>query len=444
MAQPSPANAKPTKGGDKKDEEDYEIKQWRIKKLIQSLEEARGNGTSMISLIIRPGDQISRYVQMLADEYGTASNIKNRVNRQSVLGAITSTQQKLKLFNRTPENGLVIYCGTVIREDGKEKHVNLSLEPHKPINTSLYLCDNKFHTECLSELLESDQRFGFIVMDGQGTLFGVVSGNTKEVLHRVTVDLPKKHGRGGQSALRFARLRLEKRHNYVRKISELAVQFFVENDRPNVAGIVMAGLADFKTELAQSDMLDQRLAKIIVKIVDVSYGGDNGFNQAIELAADALKNVKFIQEKNLISRFFEEIGQDTGKYCFGIRDTMSALDAGAVETLILYEDLEVWRYVLKSNATGEEKVVYLDKEQEKNPEVFKDHEQVARDSLVDWFAENYKRFGAVLQFVTNKSQQGSQFVKGFGGIGGLLRWKMDFTVLEEDDGVEFDDDDLEF
>lgn len=49
--------------------------------------------------------------------------------------------------------------------------------------------------------------------------------------------------------------------------------------QPNVAGIVMAGLADFKTELSQSDMLDQRLAKIIVKIVDVSYGGDNGFNQ---------------------------------------------------------------------------------------------------------------------------------------------------------------------
>lgn len=46
MAQPSPANAKPTKGGDKKDEEDYEIKQWRIKKLIQSLEEARGSANN--------------------------------------------------------------------------------------------------------------------------------------------------------------------------------------------------------------------------------------------------------------------------------------------------------------------------------------------------------------------------------------------------------------
>jgi peptide chain release factor subunit 1 len=46
---------------------------------------------------------------MLADEYGTASNIKSRVNRLSVLGAITSTQQRLKLFTKVPPNGLVIY-----------------------------------------------------------------------------------------------------------------------------------------------------------------------------------------------------------------------------------------------------------------------------------------------------------------------------------------------
>lgn len=64
-------------------------------------------------------------------------------------------------------------------------------------------------------------------------------------------------GRGGQSALRFARLRLEKRHNYVRKVAETAVQMFITNDRPNVSGLVLAGSADFKTELSQSDMFDQ-------------------------------------------------------------------------------------------------------------------------------------------------------------------------------------------
>ena len=166
---------------------------------------------------------------MLVGEYGTASNIKSRVNRLSVLGAITSTQQKLKLyaqslrlmprFTKVPPNGLVIYCGTCLNEEGKEKKMSYAFEPFRPINTSLYLCDNKFHTEALQELLQDDSTFGFVVVDGSGALFGTVSGSSRTVLHRFLVDLPKKHGRGGQSALRFARLRMEKRHNYVRKVS---------------------------------------------------------------------------------------------------------------------------------------------------------------------------------------------------------------------------------
>ena len=96
---------------------------------------------------------------MLADEYGTASNIKSRVNRLSVLGAITSVQHRLKLYTKVPPNGLVVYCGTVVTDEGKEKKVNIDFEPFKPINTSLYLCDNKFHTEALTALLADDNRF---------------------------------------------------------------------------------------------------------------------------------------------------------------------------------------------------------------------------------------------------------------------------------------------
>ena len=139
-------------------------------------------------------------------------------------------------------------------------------------------------------------------------------GNTREVLHKFTVDLPKKHGRGGQSALRFARLRMEKRHNYVRKVAETAVTLFITNDKPNCSGLILAGSADFKTELSQSDMFDPRLQGKIIKLVDVSYGGENGFNQAIELAAESLANVKFIQEKKLINSYFDQISQDTGDF----------------------------------------------------------------------------------------------------------------------------------
>ncbi|KAG8704091.1 Polypeptide release factor (eRF1) in translation termination [Ceratobasidium sp. 428] len=428
---------------------DQNIQMWKMKKLIRSLEAARGAGTSMISLIIPPKDQIARVNTTLTQEYGTASNIKSRVNRLSVLAAITSTQQRLKLYNRVPPNGLVLFVGTILTDEGKERKVAFDFEPHKPINTSLYLCDNKFHTEALSELLESDSKFGFIVMDGNGSLFGTLSGNTREVIHKFTVDLPKKHGRGGQSALRFSRLRDEKRHNYVRKVAELAVQHYITNDKVNVAGLVLAGSADFKTELNQSDMFDPRLAAKVIKVVDVSYGGENGFNQAIELAAESLSNVKFVQEKKLIQKYFDEISQDTGKYCFGVEDTLKGLEMGAVETLIVWENLDITRYILR-NAAGEEVIIHATKDQEKDREKFLDKstglemEQAAEPmSLLEWFADKYKEFGATLEFVSNRSQEGSQFVKGFGGIGGILRYKVDFTNLAafDEDSDEFYDSD---
>merc|ERR1711990_1137444 len=288
---------------------DKNIEMWKIRRLIKSLQEARGNGTSMISLILPPKDDVARANKMLGDEMGTASNIKSRVNRLSVLSAIKSTQERLKLYHRVPKNGLVVYCGTIITEENKEKKVTIDFEPFKPINTSLYLCDNKFHTEALQALLQSDDKFGFIIMDGNGTLFGTLQGNTREIIHKISVELPKKHGRGGQSAMRFARLRLEKRHNYVVKIAELANSLYLTNDRLNVTGLILAGSADFKNVLAANDVFDQRLQCKVLQIVDVAYGGENGFQQAIELAGPVLGNLKFVHEKKLIGQYFEEIAQ---------------------------------------------------------------------------------------------------------------------------------------
>ncbi|KAG2220422.1 hypothetical protein INT45_000647 [Circinella minor] len=416
-------------------EQNIEI--WKIKRLIKGLEAARGNGTSMISLIIPPNYQLSRMTRMLTDEFGTASNIKSRVNRLSVLSAITSTQQRLKLYNKVPKNGLVLYCGTVVTEEGKEKKVNIDFEPHRPLNKSLYLCDNKFHTEPLQELLQSDAKFGFIVMDGNGTLFGTLSGNAREVIHKFQVDLPKKHGRGGQSAVRFARQREEKRHHYVRKVAELASDFFITNDKINVTGLVLAGSADFKTELSQSDMFDPRLASKILRVVDVSYGGENGFNQAIELSAESLSNVKFVQEKKLIQHYFDEISQDTGKYCYGVDDTLKALEMGAIDRLIVWESLDMIRCTLR-NDENQEQVMHVTKEQERTHSMFKQDEEVIESMpLLEWFTESYKDYGATLEFITNRSQEGAQFVKGFGGIGGLLRYKVNFEQLMYDSEEEF-------
>lgn len=179
-------------------------------------------------------------------------------------------------------------------------------------------------------------------------------------------------------------------------------------------------------------MFDQRLQAKIIKLVDVSYGGENGFNQAIELSAESLANVKFIQEKKLIGRYFDEISQDTGKYCFGVDDTLKALEMGAVETLICWENLDiqvscggemglpvlslglmtidcfVQRVTLKNHASGEEKILFLNSEQEKDKTHFTDQETGVEMELeenmplLEWLANNYKKFGAALEIITGE------------------------------------------
>lgn len=422
------------------------IKQWQIKRLIKSLDAAKGNGTSMITLIIPPNDDINRYTSMLVSEASTASRIKSRVNRLSVCGAIASTQQRLKLWPRVPPNGLVIYCGEVMTEEGKTKKVTIDFEPFRPINTSLYLCDNKFHTEAMQTLLENDDKFGFLIMDGHGTLYGTLCGNVREILHKFSVDLPKKHGRGGQSALRFARLRLEKRHNYKRKVAEIAVQMFITNDRPNVKGLILAGSAEFKNDLLASELFDPRLGEIVIKTVDVSYGGENGFNQAIELSADTLSNVRFVNEKKLICRYLEEVAQDTGKICFGIKETVQGLEMGAIETLIIWENLDIVRYVLKHPSTGYEDTIFRTGQQVEQSKDFlktddnQEYDVLENIAFSEWIVANFQRFGCKLEFITDKSQEGNQFVKGFGGIGGLLRYRVDFAEIA---GANIDDFDAE-
>ena len=144
---------------------------------------------------------------------------------------------------------------------------------------SSHLCDK----QTLESMVEEHPKYGFIVMDGNGCLFGTLCGSTKEVLHQFNVELPKKHGRGGQSALRFARLRMEKRHNYVRRCADLCRQYFLDRNYQvvTVAGIVLAGSASFKTDLLNASCFDSKLRKTVVRTVDVGYGSMAGFNEVL-------------------------------------------------------------------------------------------------------------------------------------------------------------------
>ncbi len=209
----------------------------------------------------------------------------------------------------------------------------------------------------------------------------------------------------------------------------------------------MAGSAEFKNDLQKSDLFDPRLQPTVLKLVDISYGGENGFNQAIELSSDTLRSVKFIHEKKVIGKFFDEIAKDSGKYTFGLKDTMESMENGCIDILIIWENLEYHRLTLKDNSENvTTEIIPKSKapsgSKYKNELTLQEFEVLENIPLTEWFLDNYKKYVTHLEIVTDKSSEGSQFVKGFGGIGGILRYRVDANFEDVGNDNEFNDDDF--
>ena len=181
--------------------------------------------------------------------------------------------------------------------------------------------------------------------------------------------------------------------------------------------------------------------------MDISYGGEVGFNQAIQLSQDSLKNVKFVHEKKVLERFYVEIAKDSGKYVFGLKETMEAFENGMVDVLIIWENIDFIRLTLKDN-NGEiiyeiiadnSKAIGL-KFRPENCDI--EYEIVERIPLSEWLLNNYKNYVNHLEIVTDKTSEGNQFVKGFNGIGGISRYKLDLNYEDFEENYSFDEEEF--
>lgn len=410
-------------------ETDRELELLFLKKKIKFLEDAEGDGTSMISLIIPPNDPVSKSMALLNNEYGTATNIKSRVNRQSVQDAITCTQNVLKQYNRIPDTGLCLYCGYAMLPDSKtSRMVKYDIVPKKALGTSLYLCSSKFNVEPLKSLLSDDKRFGFVIIDGNSCYIATLSGNDKTCLFELCVDLPKKHNKGGQSSARFGRIRMEKRDNYITKATELVKKYFVPEEMPTVSGLILGGSAEFKFQLEKE--LDPRLK--VLKIVDTSYGSKNGFNQAVEMSKECLGSLKLIREQEVIQEFFDHVSKNTGFICYGLSNTTKALDEGLVKKLIIWDESKIYRTATVTAVTSVTSVTYTESKV--------DISSTECMEYLEYLTLNKSaRNGATIEIVTNKTDIGAQFVQGFGGIGAILNYQIDFeNIIDKDD--DYDDE----
>jgi peptide chain release factor subunit 1 len=135
---------------------------------------------------------------------------------------------------------------------------------------------------------------------------------------------------------------------------------------------VLGGCADFKTVVHEDEKFDARLFSKVVKIVDTSYGGENGLNQAIDLSAECMKGQRFAREKVICSKFYEEIAKDTHMVVYGMLNTMKALEGGALESMMVYENADFFRLQLRNKDTDSVSVLYLKHDEIKNNKNYKD------------------------------------------------------------------------
>jgi peptide chain release factor subunit 1 len=406
---------------------------FRLKRNLERLASREGRGTELVSLYVPPGRQVSEVVAMLNNEYGTASNIKSTTTRKNVQDAITKVTQRVKLFKKVPENGLVIFCGAIPQNGpGSEKIETYVISPPEPIQVYLYRCDAKFHTEYLQEFLKEKETYGVIVLDASGAAYATLRGKRLDIVKQITSGVPGKFRAGGQSARRFDRQREAKMQDYFKRVGEHANEIFLPIE--NLKSLILGGPGPTKYDFEKGNYLHYTLKEKIVATVDTSYVSEQGVEEAIEKSEDILRRIRYVEEKRIMQKFLREIGQDTGLATYGENEVRKYLNNGIVATLLLSEDLENVRVTVKCSNCG-----YVKEETMKMHEVAEFEQDISSKGcpkcsvptlavdetkeLIDELAELAELAGTDVEILSGETEEGQMLKKSFGGVAAILRYK---------------------
>jgi len=405
-----------------------------LKRALDTLAKKEGRGTELVSLYIPPGRQISEVVAMLKQEYGTASNIKSNTTRKNVQDAIVKVMQRLKLFRKVPENGLVIFCGAIPQNGpGSERIETYVITPPEPVQVYLYRCDSRFHIEHLQEFLKEKETYGIMVIDSSATTYATLQGRRLEITEEITSGVPGKFRAGGQSARRFERQREAKLQDYFKRIGNHANEIFLPI--PDLKGVIIGGPGPTKQDFQKGDYLHYTLKDKVIANIDTAYVGEQGVEEVVERAPEIMRRIRYIEEKRVMQEFLYEIGHDTGLVTYGESDVRRSLELGVVKTLLLSEGLGVVRVTVKCTACD------YTKQETMKSYVVPDFQQSLSGKpcpkctapalamaevkdLIDDLAELAEEMGADVEIISVETEEGQMLKNSFGGIAAILRYKL--------------------
>ena|SRR3989344_963170 len=354
---------------------------YRLRQFIMGLEKIKGRHTELVSVYVPAGYDIIKIIQHLEQEQGTASNIKDKNTRTKVIDSIEKMVQHLKLFKKTPNNGLAVFAGDESENESKVDIRVWSIEPPEPISIRLYRCDQTFLLDPLKSMVETKEIYGLIVLDKREANIGLMRGTNIMVLSTMTSGVPGKSKAGGQSQQRFARLREEATHDFFKRIGEVANKEFY--DKPEIKGILIGGPGPTKEDFVSGNYLITDVKKKIIGVKDISYTDESGLHELVDKSHDVLAEEEVSIEKKLVQRLFEMLAKEEEKTTYGYKETKKALAMGAVNILLI------------SDSFKEESIESLELE-----------------------AEKYK---TEVRIISTETREGKQ-LKDLGGIAAILRF----------------------
>tara|TARA_B110000014_G_scaffold180740_1_gene130088 strand:+ start:923 stop:2128 length:1206 start_codon:yes stop_codon:yes gene_type:complete len=400
--------------------------------MLRELSSKTGKGTELVSLYIPPKKALHEVLNSLREEYGTATNIKSDSTRNHVQDALTKTQQRLKLFKKTPENGIVLFVGSLMTNGpGSEQVFVNEIIPPRPVQTYLYRCDDHFHLEHLMDMIKEVDLIGIISIDSTEAGLGVLTGAKLVVDEIITSGVGGKTRAGGQSARRYERLREMNLSGYYNRVAAHAKKLFLEQNK--IKGLIISGPGPTKDSFLKSDYLDYRLREKILSEVDGAYSGAEGVREAVDKSSDVLKDMRVIEEKKLIQRFLSEIHKEKSLAAYGIKEVMDATTKGAVEVIIASEDLNMLNILLKCNRCSTDKNKILNRTsyvQDKQKFLSESCESckasdftITETDLIEILEDKASETGTKIEVLGSGSEEG-RMLMSFSGLGAILRYRM--------------------
>lgn len=395
--------------------------QRKLKKLIKELEAIRGRHTELVTVYVPAGYKISDIANQIRNEQGTAINIKSKTVRKNVTGALDKILQHLKLYKHTPPNGLILFSGNTAEQEGVSDIQIWAIEPPEPLNTKLYWCDQTFELAPLREMVKEKEVYGLLTMDTKEATFGILRGKDIRVMRRLDSIVPGKFIKGGQSAQRFQRVREGLINDFYKQIAEAAKKVF----DTDIKGILLGGPGPSKNDFYDRGYLPTPLQKKILGIKDVGYTDEHGLHELVQKGSDILAEAAVSKEKELVQKFFEELRKDSGRVSYGIKSVLKALELGAVDIVLISEDLE-YSEVEFQCPCGESGIKFVKNSEFddlKCPKCEQPIQLMGKRDIVEAFEELVKSYGTDIEVISRDTREGEQLYQ-MGGIGALLRYKV--------------------